>query len=73
MSKRKCLSRISTRYRRKLIREESDELFPLIFSKECRVDSHIIMNNSASLSNDSDDEIVHAANVNNILSENETQ
>lgn len=70
MSKRKCLLRISTRYRRKLIREESDELFPLTFSEEeCRANSHKVINDSASLSDNSGDEIVRAANVDNALFE----
>lgn len=70
MSKHKCLSRISMRYRRKLIREESDELFPFVFSEEeCRANSHKVRNNSASLSDNSNDGIVRAVNVDNALSE----
>lgn len=53
MPKRKFLSRILTRYRRKLIREESDGLF----NEESRTNSYVILNNSAS---DNDhDEIVN--------------
>lgn len=46
MPKRKFMSCISTRYRRKLIREESDELF-VLFNEESRTNSHVILNNSA--------------------------
>lgn len=53
MPKRKFLSRISTRYRRKLIREENDELFAL-FNEESRVNSYVNFNNSAS-DNDHDE------------------
>lgn len=53
MPKRKFLSRISTRYRRKLIREESDELFAL-FNEESRINSYVNFNNSAS-DNDHDE------------------
>ncbi|XP_029170333.1 uncharacterized protein LOC114940024, partial [Nylanderia fulva] len=66
MPKRKYPSRISTRYRRRLIREESDELFPLICNnEEPRTNSRVIKNNSV-LNNDND-EILHA-NFNNALS-----
>lgn len=63
MAKRKLLS---TRYRRKLIREESDELFS-IFHEESRVNLYAILNNSAS---DNDHvEIEHVDYFNNAVSE----
>lgn len=61
------MSRISTRYRRKLIWEESDELFPLIFNETLpRANSRVIVNNSGALNNDN--EIEHV-DFNNVLSE----
>lgn len=54
MPKRKFLSDISTRYRRKLIREESDDLISLVFNKESVANSHLTFNNSAS-DNDHDE------------------
>lgn len=51
MLKRKSPSRISTRYRRKLIREESDKLFAL-FNEEFGINTNIILNNFASSDHD---------------------
>ncbi|XP_026827842.1 uncharacterized protein LOC113562460 [Ooceraea biroi] len=62
MPKRKFKSHISTRYRRKLIREESDTLCSLIFNEECTINSQVILSNSASESNH--DDLVHV-NPNN--------
>lgn len=68
MPKRKLFQQdISTRYRRKLIREESEELFVLF--NEPRTNSCVILNNSVS-GNDHHDESV---NLNRVISEIEKQ
>lgn len=69
MPKRKLFQQdISTRYRRKLIRDESDELFAL-FNENSRTNSSINLNKSVS-DNDDHDEIV---NFNRVISEIEEQ
>lgn len=68
MPKRKLFQQdISTRYRRKLIRKESDELFAL-FNEESRTNSCEILNNSVS-DNDHDESV----NFNRVISEIEKQ
>lgn len=51
MSKRKFSSRISKRYRRKIIRECSDELLAR-FNEELDINTNEILNNSASSNHD---------------------
>src|SRR5580765_4877524 len=68
MPKRKLFQQdISTRYRRKLIRKESDELFAL-FNEESRTNSCEILNNSVS-DNDHDESV----NFNRVISEIEKE
>ena len=67
MPKRKFMSSISTRYRRKLSREESDDLLDQ-FNEECRANSHIILKNS-----DSDNNHDEIANFNYAISEIEQE